>query len=174
MKIYVTMAVTHVWEYSKGSESELKGSVDELKGSVGELKGSVGDRDEGALCPVVLGEQRRALSVRARERSIGSGRRGGGVVSRGSFQESRSEGSQSEGAPEWEDPRELHQGWRTEGAIPREPVGEGRADGAALRGPRRWGLSKGVDPRWGRTKAGAPREPFRGILSERAATMGPR
>ena len=114
MKIYVTMAVTHVWEYGKGSGSELKGSV--------------GDRDERALRPVVLGEERRALSVRARERSIGSGRRGGGVVSRGSFQESRSDGSQSEGAPEWEDPREPHQGWRTEGAITREPVGDDRTE----------------------------------------------
>ncbi len=72
MKICVTMAVTHVWDYSKGSESELKGSVDDPEGSVGELKGSVGDRDEGALCPVVLGEQRRALGARARDPFIGS------------------------------------------------------------------------------------------------------
>ena len=150
MKVYVTMAVTHVWEYSKGSGSELKGSVDERKGSVGELKGSVGDRDEGALCRVVLGKQRRALRVRAREPFIGSE----GAVPRGGLcRGALSERADPRGVslkgpcPEWEDPRGPHQGWRTEGAFPREPVRESRADGAVSMGHFRGSGAEGAAPR---------------------------
>ncbi len=116
-------------------------------------------------CGVGQHEQRRSLGVRAREPFIGSeGAAPRGGLCRGALSERADpRGVSLKGpCPEWEDPRGPHQGWRTEGAFPREPVRESRADGAALRGPRRWGLSERADLRG----------PLRGGHSEGTALRG--
>ena len=59
-----------------------------------------------------------------------------------------------------------HRGWRTEGAIPREPIREGRVNGAFPREPRQGGHSEGGLSEGERGLAWGPSEADGAFLSE--------